>query len=89
MNYISNYSATSYSGSFTVTTGGYVFAGTVTCDKDNKIKSVTADITKAADNAKVGIVSLYYSDSEYNTQEAVAALIDTVLGDLHSDLGSL
>lgn len=89
MTYITNYGATSHSGAFSVTTGGYVFAGTVSTDKDNNIKSITCDITKSADNSKVGSLSMYYSVATYSIQEAVAALIDTVLGDLHTDLSSL
>ena len=88
MTYITNYTATSHSGTFSVTTGGYIFAGTVTTDKDDNIKSISCDISKSANNEKVASLSLYYATATYSVQEAIAALVDDVLADLHTDLNS-
>ena len=88
MTYITDYNASGYTGSFSVTTGGYVFAGTITTDKDDNIKSISCDVTKSSNNEKVASLSMYYANTTYSTQDAVAALIDDVLGALHSDLNS-
>ena len=88
MTYITDYNASGYTGSFSVTTGGYVFAGTITTDKDDNIKSIFCDVTASANNTKVASLSMYYASTTYSVQEAVAALVDDVLGALHTDLNS-
>ena len=88
MTYISNYEPTSHAGDFSVTTGGYIFAGKLTTDKDDNIKSITCDVSKSSNNEKVASLSLYYATTTYSIQEAIAGLVDTVLGDLHTDLNS-
>lgn len=89
MNYITNLSATGFTGNYHITSGGYTFDGAIVVDADRNLKSFTGDITSGQNDAikKVGTFHIYFSEPVSATQDTIMTAIKSVRTSIREDLG--